>query len=201
MSTIALPDEFRSDVEILWDYNQMHHEVRPVDVGIGLGSHDLGVATYAAELYHRGVFPLIVFTGANSPTTAEVFPHGEAAHYRGHALALGVPDSAILMESRATNTGDNIDFTRALLEARGFLNSIKSVMLISRPYQQRRGYATCRVRWAGGRRHLWIASAHIERLPRLHRGYESRGQHAGGRHSTGMGLRRPGMGYRAGRSQ
>lgn len=147
MPSTALPYELRSDVEILWDYNQMHHEVRPVDVGIGLGSHDLGVATYVAELYHRGVFPLIVFTGANAPTTVERFPHGEAAHYREHALALGIPDSAILVESKATNTGDNIDFTRVLLEAHGFLSSIRSVMLISRPYQQRRSYATCRKRW------------------------------------------------------
>jgi uncharacterized SAM-binding protein YcdF (DUF218 family) len=145
MPTATIPDELRADVETLWDFNQMHHELRPVDLAIGLGSHDLGVATYTAELYHRGFFPRIVFTGANAPTTAERFPRGEAVHYREHALSLGVPDEAILVEPKATNTGENIDFTRSLVEEHQV--PVTSVMLISRPYQQRRGYAMCRLRW------------------------------------------------------
>lgn len=147
MPSTALPNALRSDVQTLWDYNQLNHELRPVDLAIGLGSHDLGVATHTAELYHQGLFPRIVFTGANAPTTKERFPRGEAVHYREHALELGVPDSAILVEPRATNTGDNIDFTKALLAERGVLEEIRSVLLISRPYQQRRGYAICRKRW------------------------------------------------------
>ena len=106
MPTTVLNDQIRADVETLWDFNQMHHHLRPVDLGVGLGSHDLGVATYTAELYHQGMFPRIVFTGANAPTTIERFPRGEAVHYREHALELGVPDSAILVEPKATNTGE-----------------------------------------------------------------------------------------------
>lgn len=135
----------RADVELLWDYHDMGHELRPVDVCVGLGSHDLGVATYAAELYHRGLFPLVVFTGANAPTTIERFPNGEAAHYRDHAVALGVPPEAIRVEPRARNTGQNIEFTRALLADEGI--AVGSALLISRPYQQRRSYATCKKLW------------------------------------------------------
>ncbi|MET7990289.1 YdcF family protein [Amycolatopsis sp. NPDC005232] len=141
----TLPDNLRADVQTLWDYHDMHHELRPTDVGIGLGSHDLGVATYAAELYQQGYFPRIVFTGANAPTTVERFPRGEAVHYRENALELGVPDDAILVEPEARNTGDNITLSRQLLEARGM--EVKSVMLISRPYQQRRAFATCKKLW------------------------------------------------------
>ncbi|MCX4099272.1 YdcF family protein [Nocardia sp. alder85J] len=147
MPSTTLPAALRSDVETLWDFNRLDHDVHPVDVGIGLGSHDLGVATYTADLYREGMFPLVVFTGANAPTTRERFPRGEAVHYREHALERGVPDSAILVEPKATNTGDNIDFTRALLEDHGLLSGIRSVMLISRPYQQRRSWAICRKRW------------------------------------------------------
>ncbi|HEV7976145.1 YdcF family protein [Amycolatopsis sp.] len=143
----TLPDELRADVETLWDYHNMHHELRPTDVGIGLGSHDLGVATYAAELYHSGMFPLIVFSGANAPTTVERFPRGEAVHYRERALELGVPDDAILLETEARNTGDNITFTRQLLADKDI--AVDSVTLISRPYQQRRAYATCKKLWPG----------------------------------------------------
>lgn len=149
MPSTILPADLRPDVETLWDYNRLDDDVRPVDVGIGLGSHDLSVATYTADLYHKGMFPLIVFTGANAPTTKARFPRGEAVHYREHALDLGVPDSAILVEPKATNTGDNIDFTRNLLQENGLLDDIRSAMLISRPYQQRRSWAICRKRWPG----------------------------------------------------
>ncbi|MGW4396834.1 YdcF family protein [Amycolatopsis nivea] len=143
----TVPEHLRADVQTLWDYHDLHHELRPTDVGIGLGSHDLGVATYTAELYHQGSFPRIVFTGANAPTTVERFPRGEAVHYRERALELGVPDEAILVEPTARNTGDNITRSRELLAAHEI--EIKSVTLISRPYQQRRAYATCKKLWPG----------------------------------------------------
>ncbi|GAA4588637.1 YdcF family protein [Planotetraspora phitsanulokensis] len=141
----VIPDDLRTDVATLWDYHDMHHEPRPCDVGVGLGSHDLGVATFTAELFQKDMFPLVVFSGANAPTTVERFPRGEAVHYREHAIALGVPSEAILIEPRATNTGENIQFTRRRLDDEGIHPSL--VMLISRPYQQRRAYATCRKFW------------------------------------------------------
>jgi hypothetical protein len=141
----AVPADLVSDVETLWHYHQLGHELRPVDVAIGLGSHDPGVATHAAELYHRGLFPLVIFTGANAPTTVERFPRGEAVHYREIALDLGVPDRAILIETEATNTAENITFTRRLVDQHGL--HPQSAVLITRPYQQRRAYATSRKLW------------------------------------------------------
>jgi uncharacterized SAM-binding protein YcdF (DUF218 family) len=144
-TSTAIPTDLRADVETLWAYHDMHHEPRPVDVCVGLGSHDLGVATYAAELFHRGLFPHIVFTGANAPTTIEKFPRGEAVHYQEHAISLGVPPEAISVETEATNTSQNLTNSRAVLAAAGITPA--SVLLISRPYQQRRAYATCRKVW------------------------------------------------------
>ncbi len=133
------------DARILWDYHRMDHELRPCPAGIALGSHDLGVATHAARLYHQGLFPVLVLTGANSPTTIARFPRGEASHFREHALHLGVPERAILVEPTATNTGQNIARSRAVLREAGA--QVDSVLLISMPYMQRRAYATCRRRW------------------------------------------------------
>lgn len=87
----AIPPALVDDVQTLWDYHDMHHALTPTDVGIGLGSHDLGVATHTAELYLAGLFPRVLFTGANAPSTLARFPRGEAVHYREHALTLGVP--------------------------------------------------------------------------------------------------------------
>ncbi|WP_037845767.1 YdcF family protein [Streptomyces sp. NRRL F-6628] len=137
-------DQWRR-TKLIWDYHLMGHQLRPADVAIGLGSHDLGVAAAAADLYHRGLFPMLVFTGGNSPTTRARFPRGEAVHFREHALELGVPDEAILVEPNAANTGQNITLTRELLAAAGI--SPATVMLVSKPYMERRSFATARKLW------------------------------------------------------
>ncbi|MFF3943482.1 YdcF family protein [Streptomyces sp. NPDC001902] len=134
-----------ADTRRLWDYHQMGHTPRPCSVAVGLGSHDLSVADTAVDLYKHGMAPLLVFTGATSPTTRERMPRGEAIHYRERALELGVPSSAMLVEPRARNTGENIRFTRDLLEEAGV--DVSSVLLISKPYEERRAYATARKLW------------------------------------------------------
>jgi uncharacterized SAM-binding protein YcdF (DUF218 family) len=143
--TDTIPAEVRDDVETLWNYHHLNHELRPTDVGIGLGSHDIGVAIRTAELYNQGLFPLVVFTGANAPTTIDRFPRGEAVHYRERALDLGVPDKAIRVEPKARNTGENFTLTRELLAGEGI--TPVSILVVSRPYQERRAYATCRKLW------------------------------------------------------
>jgi uncharacterized SAM-binding protein YcdF (DUF218 family) len=135
-TTNVISHQQRRDALVLWQYHRLGHELRAGDAAIGLGSHDLGVATYTAELYHRGLFPVIVFTGGSTPTTRDRFPRGEAVNYREQALQLGVPDSAILVDPEATNTGANIVNSRALLTAAGYRP--RRVLLISKPYAERR---------------------------------------------------------------
>ena len=142
----VITEDQRQHAQLIWDYHQMHHAVRPCDAAIGLGSHDLGVAAYSAELFRAELFPVLVFTGGNSPTTAARFPRGEAVHFREHALELGVPDSAILLEPRARNTGQNITLSRQVLATAGI--TPRTVMLVSKPYMERRSYATAVKLWA-----------------------------------------------------
>ncbi|MHC5902636.1 YdcF family protein [Streptomyces sp. S6] len=141
----AITEDQWRQAKLIWDHHRMSHELRPVDVAIGLGSHDLGVATHAAALYHSGLFPILVFTGGNSPTTAKVFPRGEAVHFREHAIDLGVPAEAILLEPNAANTGQNITLAREVLAASGIHPT--AVLLVSKPYMERRSFATARKLW------------------------------------------------------
>ncbi|MGC9667810.1 YdcF family protein [Planosporangium sp. 12N6] len=145
MPETTIPPAVRRDVQILWDYHDPRHDLRPCEVGVGLGGLDLGVPAVVVDLFHRGMFPLVVFTGGNPPATAHRFPRGEAVHYAEYALAHGVPPAAILLETRATNTLENLAFTRAALAAHRLRP--RSVLIVSRPYQRRRAYATCRKVW------------------------------------------------------
>lgn len=144
MPSTVIPDAVRDDVETLWDYHQMHHELRPMSVSVSAAMTSASPRTLPS-CTTRECSPLIVFTGANAPTTIERFPRGEAVRYREHALELGVPDEAILVEPAATNTGENVEFTRELLTDRGI--EVGTAVLISRPYQQRRAYATSKKQW------------------------------------------------------
>ncbi|MET8896893.1 YdcF family protein [Streptomyces albogriseolus] len=84
-------------------------------------------------------------TGATSRTTRDRMPRGEAEHYRERAMELGVPAEAILVEPRARNTGENIRFSRELLEGQQVI--VSSALLVSKPYEERRAYATARKLW------------------------------------------------------
>ncbi|WP_430479470.1 YdcF family protein [Streptomyces sp. P11-1] len=135
----------RDDARVLWDFHQLNHRVRPVSAAVALGGCDIGVVSAVAELYRARLFPTVVFTGAVTAATSGRFPRGEAVHFREAALALGVPDEAILLEPHATNTGQNITFARRVLEGAG--KRVDSVLLVCMPYMQRRAYATCRRQW------------------------------------------------------
>ncbi|MEV5509818.1 YdcF family protein [Streptomyces orinoci] len=141
----AITDGQRQHAKLIWDYHQMDRELRPADAAIGLGSHDLGVPAFCAELYRAGLFPTLVFSGGPNPTHPGRFPRGEAVHFREHALALGVPDEAVLLEPKARNTGQNITFSRDVLAAAGI--TPKTVLLVSMPYMERRAFATARKVW------------------------------------------------------
>jgi uncharacterized SAM-binding protein YcdF (DUF218 family) len=134
-----------ADAEVIWRYHRLNHRPKKCCAAIALGCNDLGVATHAANLYHRGLFPVVVFSGANSRETLTTFPRGEGVHYRERALELGVPDETILVEPCATNTGENIILSRELLRSQGI--PVESLMLISMPYMERRAYATTRKVW------------------------------------------------------
>ncbi|WP_149563177.1 YdcF family protein [Streptomyces cacaoi] len=133
------------DAQLLWDFQQMGHEPRRCSIILGLGSHDLSVADASVDLYEQGLAPVLVFTGATSPTTRERMPRGEADHYRERALERGVPARDIYVEPLARNTGQNITFSRQLMEEAGI--EVSSALLVTKPYEERRAYATARKQW------------------------------------------------------
>ena len=62
-------------------------------------------------------------------------------------MELGVPEEAILIENRSTNTGENVQFTRKLLEGRGI--SVSRVIAVQKPNMERRTFATISRQWEG----------------------------------------------------
>ena len=130
----------------LWNYHQVHHEPVVSDLIFVLGSNDLRVADRAAELFHQGFAPMIAFSGGTGRLT-QSWTKSEAEQFAARARLLGVPDEAILIESRSTNTGENIRFTRGLLLEKGL--SPNSILAVQKPYMERRVLAAMEVQWPG----------------------------------------------------
>ena len=131
----------------LWDYMLLGHELVPSDLILVLGSNDVRVAEHAAGLFLRGLAPLMVCSGNVGRLTATRFARSEAETFADVAVAKGVPRDAILLERRATNSGENLAFTRELLEARAI--HPRCIILVQKPYMERRAYATFLRQWPG----------------------------------------------------
>lgn len=116
----------------------------PADCILVFGSHDPRVAKYGADLFLRKLAPLMVFSGKRGRLT-ERWKRTEADKFARVAVRAGVPRSKILIEREATNTGENVLFTKWLLAKRG-LNP-RRLIVVHKPYMERRAWATLRKVW------------------------------------------------------
>lgn len=129
----------------LWDYHHMGHGLQQAGCILALGSHDLRVAGRAAELYLQGWAPLLIVSGGLGNVTKGIWTETEADKFARIAIGKGVPDTALLIENRSANTGENILFTQELLREKGL--DPASFIVVQKPYMERRSYATFKKHW------------------------------------------------------
>ena len=144
-NTRELTPEIISLAKVLWDYHHMNHTLVQSDVILALGSHDLRVAERAAQLYLEGWAPLLVCSGGLGNLTSGIWTESEADQFAAIAIKMGVPQHAVLVENKSTNTGENIQFTEKLLREKGI--DPDSFIVVQKPYMERRSFATFKRHW------------------------------------------------------
>ncbi len=90
------------------------------------------------ELYNQGYAPKILVTGKKGATWKEEKTIAET--FKDYLIKGGVPDNNILVQDTSTNTLEDITHARPILEQAGL--KFKKVILVSRPFHQRRVQAT-----------------------------------------------------------
>jgi uncharacterized SAM-binding protein YcdF (DUF218 family) len=135
--------------QIIWDYHHLNHKLGNADLILTLGSNDLRVADWAAEVYLQGWAPRLMFSGNVGALTRGKFAKSEAETFAEIAVQKGVPREAILIEPESTNTGENIAFSRRILAEQGL--DPESIIVVQKPYMERRAYATFMNFWPGKR--------------------------------------------------
>ena len=137
--------DFLEPLQTVWDYLGMHQTPEQADVIVGFGNFNTNIARRAAELYLRGLAPVVLFTGGLGRNTEGLLPEPEAVRFARVAMECGVPEKAILLEPESTNTAENILFTRRLLERRGIPH--ERILGVHQPFMERRITAAMGVYW------------------------------------------------------
>ncbi|MDW1575420.1 YdcF family protein [Vibrio sp. Vb2880] len=144
-------------IETLWDYMQLKHELKPADCLFVMCSNDVRVAEHAAKLYHQKLAPFIVFSGGEGRFTDGLFEKSEAETFAEIAKLSGVPSEAILLETKSTNSGENVRFTEQRLKEEG--KQCSSFILVQKPFMERRAIATFEKQWQSPYTQLQVSSA------------------------------------------
>lgn len=137
--------DFLEPLQILWDYLGMHQTPAKADCIVGFGNFNTNIARRAAELYHQGYAPKILFTGGLGRNTSRLFTQPEAVRFAKVAMECGVPEEDIILEDKSTNTKENIDFMREIFEKQGIPHD--HVLGVHQPFMERRIVAALGVYW------------------------------------------------------
>jgi uncharacterized SAM-binding protein YcdF (DUF218 family) len=142
--------------KVLLAYMRLDMPVRKSDIIIGMGALDIRIAEHAARLFLDGYADSIVFTGGHGKITKQSQVQTEAERFRDVAVSLGVPTDKILLEKEATSSGENIRFVQRMLKRKGLLP--KSIIVVTKPYMERRAYAAFKKQWQDADTHITVTS-------------------------------------------
>lgn len=113
------------------------------DLIIGFGHFDMEIPRQCGRLYEAGFAPRLLLTGGVGAGSANLGqPEGMAFFEVLQREFPDIPEADIVVESRSTNTTENITFSDAALRAADgdfcFGKGIRSVLAVASPYRQRR---------------------------------------------------------------
>ncbi|MHA2246228.1 MAG: YdcF family protein [Candidatus Hodarchaeales archaeon] len=135
-------------VKTIWDYHHMNHKLEKADCIFVLGSHDLRVAEHGAKLFLEAWAPIIIFSGGirrKNDLLKTDWNESEAEVFAKIAIKMGISKDKIIIENEATNTGENVLFTKKILKEKNI--NPKKIIVVQKPYMERRAYATIKKHW------------------------------------------------------
>jgi uncharacterized SAM-binding protein YcdF (DUF218 family) len=144
----------------LWNYMCLGQPPREADCLLLIGSLRDDVALYAADLLNRYRYATVIISGGSSrlDRTRQLGwgEDSEAEHYLKVMREAGVTRQDILLETTAANTGQNACGTAALLARHSV--SPRTIIIVTKPYMERRVKATFDVQWPTPRPKFLVAS-------------------------------------------
>jgi len=106
-------------------------ELKPADVIVILAGEETERVEYGAKLFKEGWARKDRIISAGGPV---VWKYTWASLMQEHAIHLGIPKNAILLEDRSRDTEEDARFTKAIMNKYGY----KSCILVTSSYHSRR---------------------------------------------------------------
>lgn len=141
--------------KVLWKYHHLNQKIKKADIILCFTSVDLSVPKYCAKLYKENFAPRVLISGGNAMNASIPDNHNiqrtswgtdsEAEKYAELIINEGVPKEKVLLETKSSNSGENVLFSYQLLENMHLLP--KSVLLVHKPTMERRAYASFKKWW------------------------------------------------------
>lgn len=140
------------DLQLIGAYIMPSLPPCPSDLGFLFGTRH-GIADFclaAQRLWRQGMFGRLLISGGITGVVAGT----EADAIAERLLALGVPESVLILERAAMNTGENVRFGRARVAEAMDIAAIRSVLVIGKLCSARRYLMTLQRHWPGLRMSL-----------------------------------------------
>jgi uncharacterized SAM-binding protein YcdF (DUF218 family) len=99
----------------------------------------------AHELWQNGMFGHLLISGGRTGCS----PQAEADLIAERLVALGIPETVLILETAARNTGENVRFGRARVAEVLDLAAVRSVVVIGKICSTRRYLMTLQKHWPG----------------------------------------------------
>jgi uncharacterized SAM-binding protein YcdF (DUF218 family) len=132
-------------IEAINRYLLVRTDIEPADLCFVFGTRT-GVNEFADEttrLWSGGFFPRVLISGGVTPGDGR----SEAIVMREKLIERGVSSDVIFMEERATNTGENVEFSLPVIERAMGLANVKSLIAIGKFRTSRRYLMTLQRHW------------------------------------------------------
>lgn len=130
---------------IVWNSLRRPSELKEADCIVGFGNYNCDIGIKAAELYREGYAKKVLFSGGLGRNTLGFQNIAEAERFAAAAVGCGMSSRDILIENKSTNSGENIAFTRRMLEENGIFP--KRLIVVHQPFMEKRTAATFDIAW------------------------------------------------------
>jgi len=140
-----LSPEIQEAVKILWDYHHMSHSLQKSDIILVHGNHQIDTIRHAVDVFKQGFAPYMVITGGLGSVTKGIWNEPEADKFAKIAIENGIPADKIIIENKSSNLGEHYSFAKKILDDNGL--PYKKAIIVTKPYQERRAYATGKAQW------------------------------------------------------
>lgn len=140
-----MTEETMEALRVLWDSLYTEDAIKSADVILAFGCADPDVGERAARLYLQGYAPWLVYSGGLGKGTKNRLVKSEAETFADIAQKMGVSGDHVLLETRSSNTGENLQFSHALLQKMRI--QVETALVVHQPNMGKRIRATLQKQW------------------------------------------------------